>query len=106
MKISKLYIKKLKNRIFKILPLFEEKNEGIATYIDSIIYEVYGLQYVVEEEVKPLIISILSILKHFHDDSLKSDVNIRQIKREVFHCLDLIEKYYGDDVNELLWAIY
>lgn len=101
MEISKIYIEKLKGRLFKILPLMEEKNEGITSYIDSLIYEIYGLQYLVESDKQPFIISVLCILEHLYDDSLQAEINLRQVKREVFHCLDLFEKHYGDDANGL-----
>ena len=106
MEISKSYIDKLKDRLFKILPLMEEKNEGITSYIDSLSYEIYGLQYLIDENAQPLIITILSILEHLYDDSLQPEINLRQVKRELFHCLDLIEKHYGDDANELHWEVY
>nr|BDD47808.1 hypothetical protein 9 [Bacillaceae bacterium] len=89
------YVNKLIGKIFKILPLFEEKNEGLSQYIHSINYEIYGLQYVVEKEDIPTITSLIGILEHFYDDSLQPDPDIKVIRREVLHCIDLIEKSFG-----------
>lgn len=89
------YINSLKNKFYKMLCLFEENNEGLSQNIDSLSYEIYGLQYLVEKEKIPALISLISILEHFYDDSLQPSVDIKVIKREVFHCMDLIEKSFG-----------
>lgn len=94
MMINSEYIKTLKNRIYKILCLFEEKNEGLTQYIESLIYELYGLQYLIGDQKYQVIISITCILEHFYDDSFMTEYDIPTIRREVFHCLDLIEKSF------------
>lgn len=92
--ITNDYIKSLKNSLYKCLCLFEEKNEGLPQFIDSLSYEIYGLHYLVENDKKPLVTSILCILEHFYDESILQDYDLKQIRREVFHCMDLIEKSY------------
>lgn len=95
MKITNEYVNSLKNKFYKLLCLFEENNEGLSQNIDSLIYEIYGLQYLVEKEKVPVVISLISILEHFYDDSIQPEVDIKVIRREVFHCMDLIEKTFG-----------
>jgi len=92
MKITNEYVTSLINKFYKLLCLFEEENIGLPQNIDSLIYEIYGLQYLVEENQIPTVVTLISILEHFYDDSLQSTVDIKVIKREVFHCMDLIEK--------------
>ncbi len=94
MELTVEYIDRLKNSVFKILCLFEENNEGLSQNIDSLIYEMYGLQYIVSKEKIPVIISLISILEHFYDDSIQPEPDIKVIRREVFHCMDLIEKSF------------
>lgn len=99
MEITVEYVAKLKNSIFKILPLAEEKNDGLLQYIDSLIYEIYGLQYLVEKDKQDILMRIVSILEHFYDDFIQPEYDINVIRREVFHCLDLIKKSFkvGDE---------
>lgn len=97
----KNYSESLKNSCFKILCLFEENNKGLTQYIDSLIYELHGLQYLLADGSK--LISLISILEHFYDDSLQADFDISVIRREVFHCIDMIEKMrLADDES---WTI-
>ncbi|MFO1442803.1 hypothetical protein KDN24_06190 [Bacillus sp. Bva_UNVM-123] len=100
MKVSQQYYNTLKNKLFKILCLFEEKNHGLTQFIDSLIYELYGLQYLIENDKYDSITSIIAILEHFYDDSLQSEVSIGVIRREVFHCMDLIQKLIKDGENK------
>jgi hypothetical protein len=94
MRLTVEYVNTLKNKVFKILPLFESNNIGLPQYIDSLIYEIYGLQYVIEKEYHYAITTLNSILEHFYDDSVQPEVDIKQIRREVLHCLDFIEKSF------------
>lgn len=101
MDIPKYYIDNLKDRVFKVLPLMEECNDGVSSYIDSLIYEVYGLYYIVNEKEQSVIVTLLSILEHFYDDSIQPELDLVQIRREVFHCLTLIDKHFKGDSDEL-----
>jgi len=95
------YSESLKNSFYKILCLFEEKNQGLTQYIGSLIYELHGLKYLLADESK--LISLIAIAEHLYDDSLQADVDLSEIKREVFHCIDMIEKMrLADDTS---WTI-
>jgi len=97
MKLPVEYVSYLKDGFFKILCLFEEKNQGLSRYIESFSYELYGLQYLIDD--KKEIITLLSILEHFYDDSLAPEPDIKIIRGEVFHCISLINKMFkvGDN---------
>lgn len=97
MKIPVEYVDYLKDGFFKILCLFEEKNQGLSRYIESFSYELYGLQYLIED--KKEIITLLSTLEHFYDDSFAPKPDIKIIRGEVFRCISLINTLFkvGDN---------
>ncbi|KOS61437.1 hypothetical protein FJQ98_16690 [Lysinibacillus agricola] len=92
MNISDGYVNYLKDRFYETLCLFEEKNEGLPRYIESFSYELYGLQYLVEDTVT--VITLLNILEHFYDDSLAPKPDIKVIRGEVFRCISLINRMF------------
>lgn len=92
--IDECYISRLKNKFFKILPLFQENNIGLTNYIGSLSHLLYGLQYHVSPEDKLVIGDLVCLLEYLYDESLSTDYPIEEIRREVFHCLDLIDKSF------------
>lgn len=98
------YEANLVDRIYKILPLFEEKNEGLFPYVQSLIYELNGLFWTIEELNSSNYIILLATLESISDDCLFNDeLNHGVIKREVFKCLELVKKMapQGGEGNEL-----
>lgn len=90
-KITNTYVEYLKGNFFKCLCMFENKEDNLTTFIDSIIYEVYGLQYVIEGK-EDLLLTLLARLKHFYEDSQTDNPDIKRIRREVFNSMTLIDK--------------
>lgn len=87
------YLKVLKDRIFKILPLFEENNEGLFHYINSLLFELNGLQYVISGlHQSSNYISLLSSIESLLDESLEQTKEIKFIRSEVFRLIGIIEK--------------
>lgn len=84
------YLTELKNRVFKIIPLFvEEKNSGVYKHIDTVFDELLGLKDVFERlEAKDWYISTLATLKTFKNKKLGD----RQVRSEVLRLLNLIDK--------------
>lgn len=86
------YLNNIKHMIFKILPLYEEKNEYLDEYIESISLEIYGLQDLIAElphdqwYVKTL--ATLETLK----TKITCQNNQRIVKKEVFKILNAIDK--------------
>jgi hypothetical protein len=90
-----LYLDTTVNSVFKILPLYEEQNIGVATYIESLIFELDGLQDIVAIEHSYEYISLLSILASVKKEAEKKDSKKPVIKREVFKCINIIKNMVG-----------
>lgn len=94
----KEYLNNLKDRIFKILPLCEEKNPEVLKYIDSTIFEVRGLFSVIPSAKTSVwhirTVSVLSNMsenysaQQLHDKEIYKSV----VRREVFNMLNLIDR--------------
>lgn len=93
------YFGTLIDRIFKILPLYEEENEGLFKYTHSLLFELYGLQYVVEGmDVDSEYITLLATLESLSDEvTIFDDSEI--VKREVFKCIGVINRIREKMVN-------
>ncbi len=59
-----VYLNSLVNNVFKILPLYEEKNVGIVSYIESLFGEVASLNEVIEVKHSDEYISLLASCKN------------------------------------------
>jgi hypothetical protein len=87
------YLEITKNKIFKILPLLEERNEGIHHYIESLLFELYGLQNViigVKESHSYL--SLLCGLESISIGISTQNKDLKFIRSEIFKLLGLIKK--------------
>lgn len=87
------YIEVTKSRVFKILPLLEENNEGLYQYIDSLLFELYGIQYVIEavKESYPYL-SVLATLESLLDEIIVNNREHIFIRSEVFKMMTLLER--------------
>lgn len=85
------YLDALINSVFKILPLYEERNDGIQTYIESLLFELYGLDKVFDIKDSYEYVSVLSILESIKEEVAKENSKKRVIKREVFKCINIIK---------------
>lgn len=90
-----VYLDTLINSVFKILPLYEEENVGIVTYVESLLFELYGLDKVFDIKDSYEYVSILSILESIKEEIQKEDSEKRVIKREVFKCISIIKSTIG-----------
>lgn len=87
------YLEVSKNRLFKILPLIEEENEGVYHYVDSFLFELYGLQYVIRGvKESSNYISLLCGLESVLDETIVQDRDIKFIRSEIFKLLGLLDK--------------
>lgn len=86
-----VYLNSIVNNVFKILPLYEEKNIGIKTYIESLIFELYGLDKVIDVKYGYEYVSILAILKSVEFEVQKDNSKKPVVKREVFKCINVIK---------------
>lgn len=87
------YLEVSKGRIYKILPLLEEENEGLYHYIDSLLFEIYGLQYVINGvRNSSYYLSLLCTLESILDEVLVKEKDIKFIRSEIFRLIGTVEK--------------
>lgn len=84
-KTYKDYKVKLINNIYKILPMKEEKTDTINVYIESVLYELVGMEKVLYEAGE--ICSIISVL-----ENLITEQDLKIVKREVFRAISLVKR--------------
>lgn len=86
-----IYLESLVNSIFKILPLYEENNVGVETYIESLLFDLDSYEDVVEAkqsaEYVQLILTLTSLKKEVSKENNKKAI----IKREVFKCINVVK---------------
>lgn len=85
------YLNTVVNSVFKILPLYEEENVGLKIYIESLLFELYGLDKVIEEEYSYEYISLLSTLESVRIEVSDIDSKKSTVKREIFKCINIIK---------------
>lgn len=90
-----IYLNTIVNSVFKILPLYEEQNVGVITYIESLIFELDGLQDVITVKYSYEYLSLLSNLASIKKEVEKNDSSKLVIKREVFKCINIIKNMVG-----------
>lgn len=78
------YLKILKNKIYKLLPLREEELEW-EKHLDTIVIEVFGLSELIG--FQPRLISLLAKLESLH--SLEDFMSYR---KTIFECLNEVEE--------------
>ena len=86
------YLIQLKDRVWKILPMYEEKNETIEEYINSVSFELMGLRGIIGELPHGIwYVKSLATL-----EQLKVEVLLigkqKTVKKEVFKILNTIDK--------------
>lgn len=79
------YFKALINRIFKILPLRQEHILTLDRYVDNLIMELGGGEVILLNQ--GIYIELINNLEVFHEL-----VEVRDIKRQVFKCIDICKK--------------
>lgn len=92
MKITKTHYETIKGKIFKIFPLFEQQNEGLPSYINSVIYEFEGLRTHLNKQQDSMMQTIISRLEHFYNDSLAPNPDLELIRNEWHSSMNLIDK--------------
>ena len=85
------YLIDLKNRVFKILPLYEEENECVTEYIDSVCFELYGLRKLIGDLPHGLwYVKSLATLEQLKVELLSFGQN-KKVKKEIFKVLKTID---------------
>lgn len=83
------YFRRLISKFFKILPMWENKEDTLKTYMDSLKIELTGCNSVIGELGDCAdMLSMISILQYFIDHP---DAKIDVVRREVFHAISLCD---------------
>lgn len=97
-KQHKEYLIDLKNRIYKILPMCEEKNENVLEHTDATLFEVKGLFSVIPSaKTSVWHIRAVSVLSHLSDNYSLSQLHDpvvvkKDIRREILNLLNIIDR--------------
>lgn len=75
------------NSIYKILPLYEEKNVNLESYIESLLFELDGLSTCIDYNLSEFV-TLVAVISKLQNESQKSD-NKLVVKREVFKAIDI-----------------
>ena len=90
------YFDTLINMFFKILPLWEDHEESLPTYMESLQIEMLGFkELIVSVREDASYLSLLSVLQFFIDNS---DTDVHVVRREAFRAISLckkLKKRYG-----------
>lgn len=93
------YMRGLVDRFFKILPLWEDNEESLSEYLDSLLLELEGfngLMYALHDDRD--FVTLLAILRYFID---YPETNTHTVKREVFRAISICNKLrarYCEDI--------
>ena len=90
-----VYLNSIVNSVFKILPLYEEDNYGIKTYLESLLLELYNLVTVIQIEHRYEYISLLATLEAVKSEIFKEESKKPVVKREIFKCINIIKNMVG-----------
>lgn len=95
------YFGSLIDMVFKILPLWENREATLPVYIESLQAELSGFKgLVIAVSYDSMYLSLLSILQYLLDHP---ELEVPVVKREVFHMISLCNKlksrYAGNEVE-------
>ena len=84
------YFKTLVNQFFKILPIREQNEESLTTYMQSLQAELLGCKGLVSAiQNDASYLTLLSILQYLIDNP---ECTVREVKREVFRAISICNK--------------
>ena len=84
------YMRSLVNRFFKILPIREDGEDTLETYMRSLQAELLGCkEFVLAIHEDPLFMSLLNILQYLIDNQ---ECSLTVVKREVFRAISICNK--------------
>ena len=92
------YLKSLVNRFFKILPMRENNEKSLITYMQSLQIELLGCKSflnIINNE--PDYLTILSILQYLIDNP---ECSVVTVKREVFRAISVCNRLRSKFVSE------
>lgn len=85
------YLNASVNGIYKILPLYEEKNIGVDTYVESLLFTLYSLDKAVLLPFGHEYITVLATLESIKREIVNPESDHSVIKREIFKCINIVK---------------
>lgn len=98
------YFIQLKNRVYKILPIYENGIERVHLFkhIQTLLFEFDGLPYFMDDFKKSSeFIVLYATLESLADESLFDDDNHEIVRREVFKCLNILSRFTESSDGDL-----
>lgn len=87
------YLNSLRGKIFKIIPLVQQKNENVYSYVNAVTFQVSGLKHVVEDlENNHLYIDMWAVLEETLTELLAPDPDVQLIRSELLRIVNSIDK--------------
>ena len=87
------YLESLKGRIFKILPLVEQQNAGVSKYLNSLLFELSGLENVIGKLHNNYnYIILIATLDEVYSEVLMGDYDLSVIRSEIMKSINVVEK--------------
>lgn len=84
------YFRTLVNHFFKILPIREQNEDSLTTYMQSLQAELLGCKGLVSAiQNDASYLTLLSILQYLIDNP---ECSVREVKREVFRAISICNK--------------
>jgi len=84
------YFKNLINNFFKILPMRENEEASLLTYMRSLQIELLGCKEFIDAiRGDALYVTLLSVLQYLIDNP---ECSVREVKREVFRAISICNK--------------
>lgn len=84
------YMRGLVDRFFKILPMWEDNEDSLPIYLESLLLELEGfnsLMYAFKDDGE--YVTLLSILRYLLNNP---DTEVRVVKREVFRAISICNR--------------
>ena len=92
------YFRNLVNHFFKILPIREQNEESLTTYMQSLQAELLGCKGLVSAiQNDASYLTLLSILQYLIDNP---ECTVREVKREVFRAISICNKLKAQYVSK------
>lgn len=84
------YFQRLVNHFFKILPIREQNEKSLTTYLRSLQIELLGCKELIKAiQNDASYLTLLSVLQYLIDNP---DCTIKEVRREVFHAISICNK--------------
>lgn len=92
------YFRNLVNHFFKILPIREQNEESLTTYMQSLQAELLGCKGLVSAiQNDASYLTLLSILQYLIDNP---ECTVREVRREVFRAISICNKLKAQYVSK------